>query len=177
MADALSIQYRRPFSLPSYLVASVLRSGGPPRGGLLSVDVSAPSLPNAKKVVVHTSVGGYKNDELSVQQALSGALNAFAYASMALLFLLLFDFSSDGASAQNRQGLIGTNHLHRHTVATGTGTAVPCRPRKPKRPSRSKSPPIDPNSPFGGALASCDKGVSEEDVQFGLPGHEGRGKA
>jgi hypothetical protein len=93
---------------------------------------------------------------------------AFVYASLALLFLLLLDFSSDGASAQNRR------QYDRPYSLTPAPVAVPAQ--QVEAPKQTAAPKIDPSTPFGGALASCEKGVVEEDVQFGLPGLKGEVK-
>ena len=106
------------------------------------------------------------NDRYS--RRLVGALNAFAYPAIALLSLVLMDFSSDGASAQNRRG------GYRDQPYTPAAVAVTAP--QAEAPKQIKTPQIDPSSPFGGALASCDKGANEEDVQFGLPGLKGEVK-
>lgn len=96
---------------------------------------------------------------------LAGVLNAFAHVSMALLCLLLLDISSDGASAQNRQGFRDRPFDRQFAPA----------PAPVAQQAESKQVKIDPATPFGGALASCDNGA-EEDVQFGLPGLKGEVK-
>jgi len=122
------------------------------------------------------------NDRYS--RRFAGASKAFAYPAIALLLLLSLDFSSDGASAQNRRG--GYRDRDQPSTPARTPVAVSVTPApvaavavsapQAEAPKQIKSPPIDPNSPFGGALASCDKGVSEEEVQFGLPGLKGEVK-
>jgi hypothetical protein len=113
------------------------------------------------------------NDRYS--RPLAAALKASACPAIALLFLVSFDFSSDGASAQNRRGGYRDQP---YTPAPATVAVVPApqveAPKQIKTPQIDKMPQIDPASPFGGALASCDKGVAEED--FGLPGLKGEVK-
>jgi len=98
----------------------------------------------------------------------AGASNTFAYASVALLSLLLLDFSSSGASAQSRQGF-RDRPFDRQFAPAPAPAPVQAQQAEPKQLK------IDPSTPFGGALASCDKG-SEEDIQFGLPGLKGEVK-
>jgi hypothetical protein len=81
-----------------------------------------------------------------------------------LLFLVLIDFSADGASAQSRRNRDRDQDQDKQSTSTSQAEA-------PKAGAVT-NPKIDPNSPFGGLLATCDKG-SEEDVQFGLPGLKG----
>jgi hypothetical protein len=107
------------------------------------------------------------NDRYS--RRLAGASKAFAYPAIALLFLVSLDFSSDGASAQNRRGGYRDQP---YTPAPATVAVVPAP--QAEAPKQIKAAPIDPASPFGGALASCDKGVNEE--EFGLPGLKGEVK-
>ena len=89
---------------------------------------------------------------------------SFAFAALALLFLLMFDFSS-GASAQSRRD------RERERDRDNTPAAEAPAPVKPA----AKTPQIDPNSPFGTALASCDKDQNE-DLQLALPGLKGEVK-
>jgi hypothetical protein len=113
------------------------------------------------------------NDRYS--RPLAAALKASAWPAIALLFLVSLDFSSDGASAQNRRAGYRDQP---YTPAPATVAVVPApqveAPKQIKTPQIDKMPQIDPASPFGGALASCDKGVAEED--FGLPGLKGEVK-
>jgi hypothetical protein len=97
--------------------------------------------------------------------------STFAYASIALLLL---DFSSDGASAQNRRN---GYKAQAYTPATDAFPAPQAEaPRQIAAPKQTAATKIDPSTPFGGALATCDKGVVEDDVQFGLPGLKGEVK-
>ena len=98
---------------------------------------------------------------------LAFASNALRYASIALLFLLLLDFSSDGASAQTRWYIDPPYSLLPAPVA------VPAQ--QVEAPKQTAAPKIDPSTPSGGALASCDKGL-QADVQFSLPGLKGEVK-
>ena len=98
---------------------------------------------------------------------LAFASNALGYASIALLFLLLLDFSSDGASAQTRR--------YRDPPYSLSPAPVAVPAQQVEAPKQTAAPKIDPSTPFGGALASCDKGL-QEDVQFGLPGLKGEVK-
>jgi hypothetical protein len=91
---------------------------------------------------------------------------SFAFAALALLFLLLLDFSS-GASAQSRRD----RERERERDRDNTPAVEVSTPIKPA----AKPPAIDPNSPFGTALASCDKDQNE-DVQLALPGLKGEVK-
>jgi hypothetical protein len=87
---------------------------------------------------------------------------SFAFAALALLFLLMFDFSS-GASAQSRRD----RDRDRDRDNTPAVEAPAVKP--------AAKPQIDPNSPFGTALASCDKDQNE-DLQLALPGLKGEVK-
>ena len=98
---------------------------------------------------------------------LARALNAFAFAALALLFLVLLDFSSDGAFAQRRGS--------RDYRDTREESSPPPVQVEAPRPVRTAAPQIDPASPFGTALASCDKD-HDEDSQFSLPGLKGEVK-
>jgi len=93
---------------------------------------------------------------------LGSTLTVFTYVSMALLF------SSDGASAQNRRS------GYKAQAFAPAPVAVPAP--QAEAPKQVKLPQIDPASPFGSALASCDKGINEQDSQFGLPGLKGEVK-
>ena len=86
--------------------------------------------------------------------------------ALALLFLVTLDFSSDQASAQNRRD---------RDRQESSSPAPAQQTEAPPKSARTAPPQIDPASPFGSALASCDKG-HEEDVQFGLPGLKGEVK-
>jgi hypothetical protein len=91
---------------------------------------------------------------------------SFAVAALALLLLLIFDFSS-GASAQSRRDRERERDRD-NTPAAAVEAPAPVKPA-------AKPPQIDPNSPFGTALASCEKDQNE-DLQLALPGLKGEVK-
>ena len=103
---------------------------------------------------------------------LVGALKTFAYPALALLFLVSLNFSSDEASAQNRPRPLQPPYS---PFLAPAPAPAPAQQAEAPGKARTTLSQIDPASPFGGALASCDKG-QEEDLQFGLPGLKGEVK-
>lgn len=90
-------------------------------------------------------------------------LKAFAYGTAALALLVLPEFSTD-ASAQNRRNRDRLQEVQEPTPAPQAEAPKPAK-------EAAKPVQIDPGTPFGAALVSCDK-FQEED-QFGLPGLKG----
>jgi hypothetical protein len=126
---------------------------------------AAPSLETPKSVV-HSRVGDFMTN-CQYSGRLAFASNALGYASIALLFLLLLDFSSDGASAQR--------WYRDPPYSLYSMSPAPVPAQQVEAPKQTAAPKIDPSTPFVGALASCDKGL-QKDVQFSLPGLKGEVK-
>lgn len=106
-------------------------------------------------------------------------LKAFALAGLAMLVLPLTDFSSDEAFAQRRSRERAIERAEREAERAAereaAERAAAARREAQARAQAQASPAIDTSTPFGSALAACDK-LQEEDAQFVLPGLKGEMK-